>query len=301
MVLLVLGIIMLLIGAFGMRSLNVAKFRSLMLLGGVVVLLIGLFTSTLKQINAGHVGVQVLFGKVQDNYLTEGLNFINPLVTVKEMSVQTKNYTMSIVNDEGQKKGDDAIRVLSKDGLEVIIDLTVLYRVIPVEASKIYREIGIDYEDKVIRPVTRTVIRESATYFDAIELFSNKREEFEERIRGRINQEFQTRGLVLEQMLVRNIGLPTSVKESIERKITSVQEAQRMQYVLEKEEKEADRKRVEAHGVADAQRIVNEGLSDRILQFEMIKVQKELVSSPNAKIIVLGGGKNSAPFIIDGK
>jgi regulator of protease activity HflC (stomatin/prohibitin superfamily) len=101
---------------------------------------------------------------------------------------------------------------------------------------------------------------------------------------------------------VRNITLPQSVKESIERKITAVQEAQRMEYVLQKERQEAERKRVEAQGIADAQRIINSGLSDKILQFELIKVQKELVNSPNSKIIILGGGKQSPPFIIgDGK
>lgn len=92
--------------------------------------------------------------------------------------------------------------------------------------------------------------------------------------------------------------MPNSVKESIERKITAVQEAQRMKFVLEKEEQEAERKRVEAQGVADAQKIVNLGLSDRVLQFEMIKVQKEIANSPNSKIIILGNSKNTPPFII---
>jgi regulator of protease activity HflC (stomatin/prohibitin superfamily) len=209
---------------------------------------------------------------------------------------------MSATNEEGMKKGDDAIRVLSKDGLEVIIDLTVLYKILPSDASIIFREIGLDYQDKIIRPVTRTGIRESASYYNAVDLFAEKRDEFQDRIRIKIDEEFKKRGLVLEQMLVRDINLPKSVKESIERKITANQDAQRMEYVLQKETQEAERKRVEAQGVADAQKIVNSGLSDKILQFEMIKVQKELATSPNSKIILMGGGKGGVPFIIgDGK
>jgi regulator of protease activity HflC (stomatin/prohibitin superfamily) len=254
--------------------------------------------AAVKQINAGHVGVMVIFGQVQPNVIYEGLSLVNPIADVKEISIQTENYTMSGTSTEGQKAGDDAIRVLSKDGLEVILDLTVLYKIVPSDAPRIYRDLGLDFEDKIVRPLTRTGIRESASYFDAIDLFSERREEFEDKIRQRIEGEMKARGFILEQLLVRNINLPTSVKESIERKITAVQDAQRMKFVLEKEQQEAERKRVEAHGVADAQKIVNEGLSDKILQFEMIKVQKELATSPNSKVIIMGGGKSSPPFII---
>lgn len=300
MTIIIIGLIVLIIGFLALRGdSQLLRFRKLVILGGFVILILGVLTTSVRQIDAGHVGVQILFGSVQENVLNEGLHLVNPLFDVKQMSVQTQNYTMSATADEGQKRGDDAIRVLSKDGLEVIIDLTVLYRVVSNEAPQLYRKVGLEYQDVVIRPLTRTCIRESATYFEAIELFTGKREEFEQKIRTKIESDFKERGLVLEQMLIRNILLPTSVKESIERKITAVQDAERMKFVLEKETQEAERKRVEARGVADAQKIVNEGLSDRILQFESIKVQKELVNSPNAKIILLGGsGKGSLPFII---
>ena len=146
----------------------------------------------------------------------------------------------------------------------------------------------------------RSRIREAATIFDAVSLYSDKRKEFELYIRSAIDSDFSARGFSLEQLLLRKINLPTSVKESIERKITADQDAQRMKYVLEKEEQEAERKRVEAQGISDAQKIVNLNLSDKILQYEQIKVQKELVNSPNAKIIILGGGK-SVPLFLDSK
>lgn len=299
MALILIGIIVLIIGIFsGKNSSPLYRFRGLLILGSIIIIIIGFATSALRQIDAGHIGVQVMFGQVQPNVIYEGLNVVNPLVDITQMSVQTQNYTMSAVSAEGQHQGDDAIRVLSRDGLEVVIDLTVLYRVVATEAPKMLREIGVDYQDKIIRPITRTGIRESASYFDAIDLFSVKREEFEKKINEKIDRDFLKNGLVVEQLLIRNINLPTSVKESIERKITAVQDAQRMKFVLEKEMQESERKRVEAQGNADAQRIVSMALTDKVLQFEMIKVQKELATSPNSKIIIMGAGQKAPPFII---
>ncbi len=297
--LIVLGIILLFVGFVGAKSgTAVAKFKSLVIGGGFVLIAVGIITAAIVQINAGHVGVKVLFGEVKQGVLHEGLNFINPLLDVKEMSVQTQNYTMSAVYDEGDKSGDDAVRVLSKDGLEVVIDLTILYRVMPEEAPNIYRKLGLDYRAKIIRPTARTKIRENAVNYNAIDLFSTLREPFEAAIKAGMIKDLKERGIELEKLLVRNINLPKSVKASIERKITAVQDAQRMEYVLQKETQEAERKRVEAKGVRDAQKIINAGLSEKILRFESIKVQKELVNSPNSKIILLGSGKGTPPFII---
>ncbi len=297
MFLIVVGFLLLLFSLMGVKSTSLYKYKGLFTIVSILIMGIGLITSMIRQIDAGQIGVQVLFGEVKDEPLYEGLRLVNPFIKIHQMSMRTQNYTMSRTSDEGNKAGDDAIRVLSKDGLEVIIDLTVLYKIIPNQAPKIYRDLGTDYELNIIRPMTRTDIREGASQFEAIALFSEKREEFEAMIKSKLESKLKKRGVILEQMMVRNISLPTSVKQSIERKITAIQEAQRMQFVLQKERQEAERKRVEAQGVADAQKIVNMGLTDKILQFETIKVQKELVNSPNSKIILLGG-KSSPPFII---
>ena len=194
---------------------------------------------------------------------------------------------------------DDAIRVLTADGLEVTIDLSVLYRVVPTDAPKLIRETGIDYEDKIVRPITRTRIRDNAVYYEAIALYSTRRDEFQNRIFKTIEQDFRSRGLFLEQLLVRNITLPQSVKSTIEQKINAEQEAQKMQFVLQKEKQEAERKRVEAQGIADYQRIISEGLTDKQLQYESIKAQLELAKSQNSKIIIMGRG--NTPVILDAK
>lgn len=298
MFLLILGIIIAVVGfVAGSVNQNMRKLRWLLVLIGIVVAFLGSGTATFKQIDAGHVGVQKLFGKVQDNVLYEGLSFVNPLVQVVEISIQTKNYTMSSVQDEGQKSGDDAIRVLAADGLEVTIDMTVLYRVTPQDAPRIIREIGENFEDKIVRPLTRTRVRDNAVAFSAVELYSTKREAFQTNVRTSIEKDFRDRGLVLEQLLVRNITLPTSVKESIERKITAIQDAQRMEYVLDKGRQEAELKRVEARGIADAQNILSSALTDKVLQYEMIKAQRDLANSQNSKVIIMGGGKG-IPLIL---
>lgn len=264
-----------------------------------VLFVIGIATACIVQIDAGYIGVQKLFGRVQTNVLNSGLHFINPMVDVTNMDIRTQNYTMSGVHDEGEKAGDDAIRVLSADGLEVTIDLTVLYRVLPSDAPKIMSDIGLDYQDKIVRPIARTLIRDNAVYYDAVSLYSTKRDEFQNRISKNLEQAFKKRGLLLENLLVRNITLPTSVKNAIEAKINAEQEAQKMQFVLQKERQEAERKRVEAQGVSDYQRIISESLTEKQLQFEQIKAMKELAGSDNAKIILMG--KGGPPVILDGK
>ena len=298
MTVIVVGIIIIIIGFASSRSDSpLRNYRSMIKTAGVIVILIGMSIACIVQVDPGQVGVQKLFGKVNNNILESGLNVINPLVQVVMFDTRTENYTMSGVQDEGTKQGDDAIRVLTADGLEVVIDLTVLYKVIPTEAPRILREVGTDYRNVLVRPICRTKIRDNAVYYDAVALYSTKRDEFQSRIFSTIESNFKERGLMLEQLLVRNITLPASVKASIESKINAEQDAQKMQFVLQKETQEAQRKRVEAQGIADYQKILSTGLSDKLLQYEMIKA---ISTSPNAKVIFMTNGKN-LPMMVDSK
>jgi regulator of protease activity HflC (stomatin/prohibitin superfamily) len=298
MFIILIGIVVTVIGFVIAKNESPAKpYNGIIKIIGFLIILIGGSLSSVKQIEPGMVGVQKLFGKVNHNILESGLNVINPLVEVVTFDIRTQNYTMSGVHDEGDKAGDDAIRVLSADGLEVIIDLTVLYKVLPNEAPRILSEIGTDYRNTIVRPICRTKIRDNAVYYDAVALFSSKRDEFQARIFKTIESDFKGRGLLLEQLLVRNITLPESVKATIESKINAEQDAQKMTFVLQKEKQEAERKRVEAQGIADYQKILSTGLSDKQLQYEMIKA---IATSPNAKLIIMDT-KKSAPIIIDGK
>jgi regulator of protease activity HflC (stomatin/prohibitin superfamily) len=298
MTIIVVGLVILVIGFVAAKSDPALRaYQTMIKTAGVIVILIGVSIACVVQVEPGQVGVQKLFGKVNKNILESGLNVINPLVKVVMFDVRTENYTMSGVTDEGSKMGDDAIRVLSADGLEVIVDLTVLYKVIPSEAPRILREVGTDYRNVLVRPICRTKIRDNAVYYDAVALYSTKRDEFQSRIFATIETNFKERGLMLEQLLVRNLTLPASVKASIESKINAEQDAQKMTFVLQKERQEAERKRVEAQGIADYQKILSTGLSDRLLQYEMIKA---ISVSPNAKLIFMTNGKN-LPIMVDSK
>lgn len=298
MFLIIIGIIVVGFGYVLAKTESPAKsYNGIIRIAGFLIVFVGLSLSSVKQIEPGDVGVQKLFGKVSNSILESGLNLINPLVIVETFNVRTQNYTMSGVQDEGDKMGDDAIHVLSADGLEVVIDLTVLYKVIPVEAPRILKEIGTDYRNTIVRPICRTKIRDNAVYYDAVALYSTKRDEFQSRIFKTIETDFKSRGLVLEQLLVRNITLPASVKSAIESKINAEQEAQKMTFVLQKEKQEAERKRVEAQGIADYQTILSTGLSDKQLQYEMIKA---IATSPNAKLIIMDSKRNT-PLILDAK
>jgi regulator of protease activity HflC (stomatin/prohibitin superfamily) len=298
MFIILIGIVVTVIGFVIAKNESPAKpYNGIIKIIGFLIILIGGSYASVKQIEPGDVGVQKLFGKVNNNILESGLNVINPFVEVVTFDVRTQNYTMSAVHDEGDKTGDDAIRVLSADGLEVVIDLTVLYKVIPNEAPRILKQIGTDYRNTIVRPICRTKIRDNAVYYDAVALYSTKRDEFQARIFKTIEDDFKNRGLILEQLLVRNITLPESVKAAIESKINAEQEAQKMTFVLQKEKQEAERKRVEAQGIADYQKILSTGLSDKQLQYEMIKA---IATSPNAKLIIMDSKKGS-PIIVDGK
>ncbi len=275
------------------------KFRGLGRIVGLLLIILGFASSCIVQINPGEIGIKILFGSIQNDVLGSGLHLVNPLLEIKKLDVKTQNYTMSGLHDEGTQVGDDAIRVLTSDGLEVTIDLTALYRVVSADAPRLLRETGSDFRDKIVRPITRTKIRDNAVYYQAVDLFGNKRDEFQQRIYKSIEDDFKKRGLMLEQLLVRNITLPNSVKASIESKINAEQDAKKMEFVLLKEKQEAERKRVEAQGIADYQRIINTGLTDQQLQYEQIKAMKELALSTNAKVIVMG--KGNSPIILDAK
>ncbi len=293
------GVIILIIGFALAKNISPAtKYNGIFKISGLIILIIAVGFSLIVQVEPGEVGVQKLFGKVDNRILESGLNIVNPFVQVVTFDTRTQNYTMSAVHDEGAKSGDDAIRVLSADGLEVIVDLTVLYKVIPTEAPRILREIGTDYINVIVRPICRTKIRDNAVYYDAVALYSTKRDEFQAKIFKSIDKDFKDRGLMLEQLLVRNLTLPASVKSSIESKINAEQDAQKMTFVLQKEKQEAERKRVEAQGIADYQKILSTGLSDKQLQYEMIKA---ISNSPNAKLIIMGTGSKGAPVILDTK
>jgi len=220
---------------------------------------------------AGQTGVYHLFGKVRDQEVSSGIHLINPLASIVRMSIRTEQYTMSIATLEGQRMGDDSIEALTKEGLKVDLDMTVLYHLREESASDVYRELGTNYDEKILRPLVRSAIREIIAVYEAKDIYSDKREEAASRIKESLVASAGDRGIEIESVLLRNVKLPEMLTQAIEEKLTAEQEAQRYDFVLQREEKEAERKRIEAAGQRDAQSIINQSLTDRYLQYLYIQ------------------------------
>ena len=272
---------------------------------GVLLVLL----SCIVIVQAGHVGVAVVFGSVQPSYLSEGIGLINPFAIVKQMSIRTETYTMSSVHNEGQVAGDDSIQALSSDGLLMPLDVTIAYRLVSSDAPRVFRNIGEDYVDKIIRPSSRTAVREAIAGYTAQEAYSNKREELSQamhdglvaKMKQLLSQrtEFSSAtGFIVDQIMIRNLQLPKVVKDAIEEKLAAEQASLKMKFVLQKEQQEAERKRVEASGIRDFQKTVAEGISSQLLEWKGIEATERLAASPNAKVVIVGG-KNGLPVILN--
>jgi len=270
---------------------------------------LALALSVLRVVPAGHVGVPVVFGRVQERGLREGLSLVNPFAVVHPMTVRTETYTMSSVHDEGAVKGDDSILCLSADGLMMPLDVTVAYRVHGPDVPWLYRNIGPDYVEKVVRPAGRTAVREATAGFTAQESYSSRREQLAQRMNELLTARLQDllgqhddfghrRGFLIEQVMIRNVQLPAKVKDAIEEKLSAEQQALRMRFVLERERQEAERKRIEARGIADFQHIVSAGISEQLLAWKGIEATEQLARSDNAKVVVIGNPKNGLPLIL---
>jgi regulator of protease activity HflC (stomatin/prohibitin superfamily) len=182
---------------------------------------------------------------------------------------------MSITPTEGKKMGNDSITALTKEGLNVDLDITVLYHLVEDRASDVYKNLGLNYEEKVIRPAIRASIREVVAQYEAKDIYSEKREEATLGLENYLKQTIEDRGIEVEQVLLRNVNLPEKLANSIQEKLQAEQEAQRMKFVLEKESQEAERKRIEAAGQRDAQKIINESLSEQYLDYLYINSLKD--------------------------
>ena len=286
---------------------NVLGLASSVLL---VIALLAVVAASVVIIPAGHIGVQVLFGRVQPTALTEGIQLINPFVDVVEMSVRTETYTMSASSSEGTVRGDDSIQALSADGLLMPVDITIAYRLVGSDAPLVYRNIGGDYVDKIIRPASRTAVREAIAGFTAQEAYSTKREALPQKMHDLLTERMGAllkqrsdfkgaTGFIVDQVMLRKIQLPDKVKNAIEAKLEAAQQSEQMQFVLEKERQEAERKRIEAKGVSDFQTIVSQSINANLLQWKGIEATETLAKSPNAKVVVIGAGRNGLPVILN--
>jgi prohibitin 1 len=250
--------------------------------------LLGAFSQTITVVPAGHVGVVDFFGTVSEHTLKAGINIINPLAKVEKFSIQTKELK-------------EVMSVLSREGLTIGLEISALYRLDPDSAASVYKKIGSDYEEVVLVPQFRSVSRSVTANFQASALYSTERERLGENIMSELSRIVKERGIVIESTPLRNVALPSQLTDAIEQKQRADQESQRMEFVLTKERQEADRKRVEAQGVADFQKIVATTISEQLLRWKGIEATLKIAESNNAKVVIIGSGKDGLPVILDTK
>jgi regulator of protease activity HflC (stomatin/prohibitin superfamily) len=236
-------------------------------------------------VSTGHVGVVTRFGKVTGRVLTEGVNFVPPVYSVQDMSVQTQE--LKEVSDTP-----------SEEGLIFKLEVSLLYHLAPATAGTVYQTIGSGYKDTVVVPIFRSAIRATTSAHKAADLYSVAREQVQEQMFTMVETALAARGIIAEKVLLRDMALPPSLKQSIEEKQQAEQASQKMQFTITKETQEADRKRIEARGIADFQTIVTQGISDKLLEWKGIEATLELAHSQNAKVVVIGAGKSGLPLIL---
>ncbi len=255
----------------------------------LLLLGIGLTASCgFRTIDTGHVGVTTLFGRLTGEQLAEGLHLVNPLKRVAEMSIRTQ---------EIKEHAD----VPSSEGLIIGLETSLLYRLEPDRAAEVFQKIGPRYVDIVVIPNLRSVIRAVTAAHTANALYSEGREQVAQQMLTQLKPILEARGVMVETVLLRDIKLPDTLRAAIEAKQQAEQQAQQMQFVLQRERQEAERKRIEAQGVSDFQRIVSTGISEQLLEWKGIEATEKLVNSPNSKIVVIGNPKNGLPLILPGQ
>ena len=264
------------------------SLSNLSLLAMTAFLLIAL-SQFFTQIPAGHVGVVDFFGIVSQTTLPAGINPVNPMARVHKFSIQTMEHK-------------ENMQVLSREGLTIGLELSVLYRLNPDSAARVYQTIlGGDYETIVLIPQFRSISRAVTASFQASALYSTERERLGLAIQEELARTIAPRGVIIETTPLRNVALPVQLTEAIETKQRADQEAQRMEFVLLKEKQEADRKRIEAKGIADFQTIVAAGISEQLLRWKGIEATEKIAASPNTKVVIVGSGKDGLPIIMDTK
>ena len=263
----------------------------------LVLAVLAVLAASFTIIEPGYVGVPVTFGNVGSTSLPAGIHPIFFLTDVYKMSIQTKNYTMSSVSSEGNKSGDDAVATLSRDQLILKFDVSVWYHLDPAQANNVYSNIGLAYEEIIVRPAIRTALVNAATKFDASDVMSLQRDAYTKMVTELLLQELSGKGVILDNVLIRNVEPPATVSDAIAAKLKASQEAQQMEYTIQYAQKEAQRKAIEAQGISNAQKIIGNGLTQNYLQWYYISQLKEVVGSPNNSTIILPYDQKLTPLL----
>lgn len=236
-------------------------------------------------IRPGEVGIKQKFGKLKGKTKTQGLLFYNPFTSsVVRVPIRTINREIKL-------------NLPSKEGLNVQAEISILYHIEQEKVSEIISSVGKGYERTLILSTFRSASADVCARFYAKDMHSGKRGEIEKEIKNQMSTLLDDRGFIIEAVLMKSITLPKGLYSAIESKLQAEQAAQQMEFVLQREEKEAERKRIEAAGIRDAQLIIKEGITEGNIQWKSLEVLKEISMSPNAKLILTDG---KTPVLING-
>ena len=254
------------------------------MLGFVIALFVALL-QCFTIIPAGHTGVIDFLGYVSDNTLKPGVNMVNPMANVEKMSIKTQELK-------------ELMSVPSKEGLSVDLEISLLFKLDSEKANDIYKTVGPNYAEIILVPQFRSVVRGVTARYEAKALYTASREKLAGEILVELENLVGPRGIIVEQAPLRQIQLPERLTKSIEEKLQAEQESQRMEFILTREKQEADRKRIEAKGIADFQEIVSKGISEQLLKWKGIEATEKLAASQNTKVVIIGSGKDGLPLIL---
>lgn len=267
-----------------LRGTNVVRIAGFIV---VLVLLFFMGACSVTKVDTGNVGVLTKFGRVTGDVLSEGIHLIDPLKTSNELSVRTQE----------QK---ETASVPSSEGLIMTLEASLLFHLDRDKAAEVYQRLGADYVAKIVEPTFRSAIREATSSHGANALYTGEREQVAKEIEGNLSSQLAARGVVVEKVLLRDIQLPDALKRSIELKQSAEQESLAMQFKLQKEKQEADRKRIEAQGIKDFQTIVAQGITPGLLEWKGIEATEKFAASPNSKVVIVGNQKNGLPLVLGG-
>jgi regulator of protease activity HflC (stomatin/prohibitin superfamily) len=239
--------------------------------------------SSCVTIKPGEVGLKQKLGKLSEEIYPQGPVFFNPFTSkIVRTSIQTRNLELSL-------------SLPSKEGLSITSQISILYRLEKSEVVKIVNDLGLNYEG-IIANVFRSASADICAQYFAKDMHSGKRSEIESDILKKMSSNLLAKGIIIESVLMKSIQLPQGLSQSIESKLQAEQYAMRMEFVLQQEKFEAERKIIEAKGTRDSQKILSEGLTNEIIKLRSIDAFNELSKSPNTKIIVTDG---KTPFLIN--
>ena len=269
------------------RQMSVGGFSRILLTVVILALLFFMGACSITKVDTGNVGVLTKFGRVTGDVLPEGIHLIDPLKSSNELSVRTQE----------QK---ESASVPSSEGLMMTLEASLLFHLDTDKAADVYQKLGPDYRAKIVEPTMRSAMREATSSHGANALYTGEREQVAKEIESNLAAQLSARGIVVEKVLLRDIQLPDSLKRSIELKQAAEQESLAMQFKLQKEKQEADRKRIEAQGIKDFQTIVAQGITPGLLEWKGIEATEKFAASPNAKVVIVGNPKNGLPLVLGG-